>query len=186
MEAIQIASTVFSALGALQQANSRAGEYNAQAASYDAQRQANERNAAVLAQNAQIERQQSNEREEAQRREARMILGQQRASLAQAGTGFGGTAADVMSQSAANAELDALTLRYEGDMRARGLLAQADEERYQGSIAGVNASTARSSASNARSQGYVGAIGSILGGVGSYMGYRENKRLRTETLNRIR
>lgn len=172
MEAITIASTVFSALGAINQSN-------AQAASYQSQRQATDYNATVLDQNAGIERQQANAREEAQRRDARRILGSQRAALSQAGTGMGGSAADVMAQSAADAELDALTLRYEGDMRARGLIAQAEGERYQGRVAGANASAARSA-------GPMNAIGSILGGVGSYMGYKENQRMREETLRRIR
>lgn len=172
MEAVMIASTVMSAIGAIQQSN-------AQAASYKSQQQATDYNAAVMEQNAGIERQQANAREEAQRREARQILGSQRAAFAQAGTGLGGSAADVMEQSATNAELDALTLRYEGDMRARGLMAQAEGEKYQSRAAGANASSAGS-------MGAFGAVGSILSGVGSYMGYQENKRLRTETLARIR
>jgi hypothetical protein len=171
MEAVIIASTAMQAIGAIQSAN-------AQAASYRSQKAASDYNAAVLDQNAGIERSQANAREEAQRREARQILGSQRAAFAQSGTGLSGSAADVMAQSARDAELDALTLRYEGDMRARGLMAEAEGERYQGRVAEMNAS-------NAKTSGYLNAAGSILGGVGSYMGYQENKRMRTETISRM-
>lgn len=171
MEAVIIASTAMQALGAIQQGN-------AQAASYRSQQAASNYNAAVMEQNAGIEREQANAREEAQRREARMILGSQRAALSQAGIGMGGSAADVMQQSATDAELDALTLRYEGDMRARGLMIGAEQERYQGAVAGANASAARRS-------GYMQAAGSILAGTGNYMGYQENKRYRQQTIGRM-
>lgn len=171
MEAVLIAGTAMQAIGAIQQGN-------AQAASYKSQEAASNYNATVMDQNAGIERSQANQREEAQRREARMILGSQRAALSQAGIGSGGSAADVMQQSATNAELDALTLRYEGDMRSRGLMIGAEQERYQGRVAGMNSKAAVK-------QGYMQAAGSILGGTGNYMGYKENQRYRQQTMGRI-
>lgn len=155
MEALMIASTAMQAIGAIQQGNSAQA-----AANY---------NAAILDQNATVERQQAGAREDAKRREARMILGSQRAAFAQSGGGMGGSAADVMQESAINAELDALTLRYEGDLRARGMNAEAAGERFAGA--------------QAQRQGYFSAAGSILGGAARYGEYSENKRLRTETLN---
>lgn len=172
MEAVMIASAAMSAIGSIQQANS-------QAASMRAQQQASDYNAAVMNQNAAVETQQAGQREEAQRRQARMILGSQRAAIAQSGGGMEGSAADLVAQSARDAELDALTLRYEGQMRARGMGIQAEQETYQGRVAGANASRAMTA-------GYMGAAGSILSGVGNYMNYQENKRFRTETLGRIR
>jgi hypothetical protein len=171
MEALTIVSTVFSAIGAIQQANS-------QSAAYKSQKQASDYNAAVLTQNAANERAAANQREEAQRREARMILGSQRAAFAQAGTGLGGSAADVMEQSSTDAELDALTLRYEGDMRARGMMAQAEGERFQGRVAGYNAKQAKTA-------GYMDAVGSILGGAGNYMDRQATAKYRKETIGRI-
>ncbi len=167
-----IASTVMSAISAIQQANS-------QSAAYKSQQQAADYNAAILTQNAASERAAANQREEAQRREARQILGSQRASFAQAGTGLSGSAADVMAESATNAELDALTLRYEGDMRARGLLAEAEGEKFQGRVAGANAKQAKTA-------GYMNAVGSILGGAGNYMDRQATSKLRTESLSRMR
>lgn len=154
MEALLIAGTAINALGAIQQGNSarRAADYNA----------------AMAEQNAAVELQQAGQREEAKRREARMILGSQRAAFAQSGGGMGGSAADVMQQSAINAELDALTLRYEGVLRARGLQAEAASERFAGK--------------QAQRQGYMQAAGSILSGAGSYMGYQELKGFRQATL----
>ena len=171
MEALTIASTVFSVIGQMQQANS-------QAANYRAQQQMSERNATIMEQNAGIERSQANQREESQRREARMILGSQRAALSQSGIGAGGSAADIMAQSASDAELDSLTLRYEGDMRARGLMVEAEGERYQGRVAGMNASAAKQA-------GQMAAIGTILGGAGKYMGAQADQRYRNEILRRI-
>lgn len=62
--------------------------------------------------------------EEAQRREAKMLLGAQAAAMAQSGTGIAGSNELVMRQSAALAELDALNIRYRGLMQAKGLLAE--------------------------------------------------------------
>lgn len=125
-------------------------------------------NASILNQNARIERQQADAREEAKRRETAMILGTQRAAFAQAGAGLDGSAADVMKQSATNAELDALTLRYEGDLRARGLKEQAKQEKY--------------AAKTAITQSYFNTAGSILSGIGSYGQSAANAQYRSSTL----
>lgn len=154
MEAMTIASTAIQALGAIQQGK-------------EAQ-SAKDRNAQVMETNAANERSASNQREEAQRRQARMVLGQQRAAFAQSGTGIEGSAADVMQQSAADAELDALTMRYEGDMRASGLMAQAEMERYEGR--------------QARKEGKAQAIRTILSGAAKYGENSANKASRDQTL----
>ena len=156
MEALIIASTAVSAIGAIQQGKSAQSAANA--------------NAANLEQNAGIERSQANQREEAKRREARMVLGTQRAALAESGGGMGGSAADVMRQSSINAELDALTLRYEGDLRARGLEAEAQQERFAGKVA--------------KRASYFNAASSILSGAAAYGAYGENKKYRAEMMKR--
>jgi hypothetical protein len=157
MEALIIAGTAISALGSIQQGKSAQSAANA--------------NADNLEQNAAIERSQANQREEAKRREARMILGNQRAGFAQAGGGMGGSAADVMRQSSINAELDALTLRYEGDLRARGMQAEAQQERFAGKVA--------------KRAGYFNAASSILSGAAAYGAYGENKKFREAQLKRM-
>lgn len=158
MEAVLIAATAMQAIGQLQQ-----GQAANATAKY---------NATILEQNAQVERQQANAREEQQRRQAGQILGQQRAAFAQAGGGMGGSALDVATQSGRDAELDALTLRYEGGLRARGLESEASMERFAGK--------------QALKQSRMAAIGTILGGAGDYMSGQATAKYRSEMLNRTR
>jgi len=137
-----------------------------QEAAYKANAQADDYNAQVAATNAATARQQAGVREEAQRRQARQILGEQRAALSQAGIGLSGSAADVYGQSAANAELDALNIRYEGELDARGLLAGSELDKYQGKVAGMNAKSAKRS-------GYLDTASSLLsGGAKAYGTYK--------------
>lgn len=135
-----------------------------QEAGYKAQAQADEYNATIQSQNASVARQQAGAREEAQRRQARQVLGEQRAALAQAGIGLSGSAADVYGQSAANAELDALNIRYEGELESRGLLAQSQLSRYEGKVSGMNASSARRA-------GNLSAASALLAGGTKAYGY---------------
>jgi hypothetical protein len=70
--------------------------------------------------------------EEAQRRETAAFLGKQRAAIAEAGLGTGGTTGMLADQSAVLAELDALNIRYQGMLRGAGLLSEATTTRYGG------------------------------------------------------
>jgi hypothetical protein len=88
-------------------------------ASFNAQSKAND------AKEAQM---QAAAEEEQLRREQRAFLGKQRAAFAEAGIGPGGTAGLIMDQSDVLAELDALNIRYGGQMRSKGLIAQASAE----------------------------------------------------------
>ena len=151
-----IGSAVFGAISSIQ-----AGQ--AQAASYKSQAQASEYNATIQAQNATVARQQANAREELQRRQARQVLGAQRAAIAQSGTGLSGSNADIYGQSAANAELDAMNIRYEGELDARGLLAQSELSKYDAKVAKMNAKTAKKG-------GYLGAGSALLSGATNYLG----------------
>lgn len=137
---------------------------NAQEAGYKAQANADKYNATMEAQNATVARQQANAREEAQRRQARQVLGEQRAALSQAGVGLSGSAADIYGQSAANAEIDALNIRYEGELQGRGLMAQSELSNYQGKVSGMNAKTAKQA-------GYINAASDILSGASKGYGY---------------
>lgn len=71
--------------------------------------------------NAQRVATQTSAREEQIRREARIALGKQRAAIAQSGTGMGGSNSALMAQSTANAELDALNVRYAGELDRLGI-----------------------------------------------------------------
>lgn len=95
-------------------------------------RSAGDYNARMLGLQAHTAQVQAVADEYTQRRQARQVMGEQAASLAQAGGGYGGTTAGVIEQSAVNAELDALNIRYGGRMKATGLLAQAAGERWAG------------------------------------------------------
>lgn len=63
--------------------------------------------------------------EEAQRRAARMALGRMSAAVGEAGGGYGGSAGQLLEQSDVLAELDALNIRYGGQMRRSALRSQA-------------------------------------------------------------
>lgn len=149
------------AIGAIQAGKAQQAEANARA-------QANQYNAKVKEMNAQIARTQANAREEQQRRKGRQVLGAQRAGIAQAGIGFGGSALDIMEQSADTAELDALNIRYEGELQSTGLLADAEAERYE---AGVNRMAGR----NAMKAAYIGAGSALIGGASNYYTYTSLK-----------
>lgn len=159
------ASTAMTAVGTIQQGQAAASQANAQ-------QQAQQYNAIVKKQNAALARQQAGAREEQQRRGARQVLGQQRAALAQAGIGEGGSALDIEEQSAVRAELDALTIAYEGELQAKGLLASAQQDIYQGEVAAA-------AGENAKTASYISAGSSILSGAASY-GYYSSGGKTTE------
>lgn len=104
-------------------------------------------NAADLEAQARTASQQGLADEEAQRRAARAELGKQAAALAQAGGGYGGTVAGVMADSHANAEIDALNIRYRGLNKAYTLRTQARRElQAAGPTAGAQLLSAATSA----------------------------------------
>lgn len=115
-------------------------------------------NAAALEQQAEAENRAAGAREETQRRQNRQFLGAQRAALAQAGIGVEGSAYDIARQSAINAELDALNIRYEGQLRSNKLRNEAKITRFEGKQAKIG--------------GYLGAGASILSGVSNYAGVK--------------
>ena len=155
MEYVAVAGAAFQAIGAISGGQQRAQQYKAYAA-------ANDYNAAAMRQRADSTVAAFGQREEQQRRQARLVLGQQRAAVAQSGTGLGGSNADVERQSEVASEMDALNIRYEDQLEASGLRGQAGLESWQ---TGIN----RSSMNYARNSGYIGAAGAILSGTGNYM-----------------
>lgn len=100
--------------------------------------------------NAEMAAQQANAAEEAQRRRSRSILARQRAAIAESGIGFGGSSETLQQDSAVQAELDALNVRYEGRVRGMGF---RTESRF-----------ARQRASSAMAGGFLSAAGQLLGG----------------------
>ena len=99
----------------------------------DAQRRAANTNADIAEQNRKLAAEQGFAREDAFRRQARMRLGSQAAAIAESGVDPGsGSALLVAAQSATNAELDALNIRYEGLTQATGYAREAVAERRRG------------------------------------------------------
>lgn len=136
------AGAALSAVGSI-----RGGNAVANAAEYNAQ------NAEA---NAQESRQQASEEERRVRVQARKQIGAARANYGASGVTTEGSALDVLEESAANAELDALTVRHQGEMKARNFEQYANMERFKGREAKV--------------AGYLGAAGSAAQGAGKFAG----------------
>ena len=141
---------------------------NAQAASYKASAQAQEYNAEMNRRNADRVSQEYSIREDNLRKQQTQALGRERAAFAQSDTGLGtGSNLDVMNEDTQNAELDALTLRYQGQTERAGLLSQSNLDSYDAQVSRMNASSARQA-------GYMGAFGKVLGGAGRYYDYSQS------------
>jgi hypothetical protein len=108
-------------------------------------------NAAMAEEEAQRARQTAAVEEQRNRDQSRRIISAQRAAYGASGVvSEEGSPLLALADSASEAELDALTIRYSGATQARRLQAQAASD--------------RASASGARMQGLVGAGTTLLGG----------------------
>jgi hypothetical protein len=125
----------------------------AQVSQGDQQRRALHYQQDVERQNARLAREQSGVNEDAQRRMAAVVLGRQAAAAAD-GSGLSGTNADLIEQSAANAEMDALNIRYKGKL---GVMSHDTQANIYGA-----------SADSASTAGYQNAAASALSSYGSY------------------
>ena len=112
-----IIGTAFSAIGGIQQ-----GKAASNAATYNAQ---------IAERNAIIARQQAAADEQRQRRMGVLRLGAARAAYGEAGVELEGSPLDILEQSAAQEELDALTIRYKGELRGMGAESEAALNRAQ-------------------------------------------------------
>lgn len=150
------ASAAISAIGAIQQGNAAAAQNESQAnmARYNAQVSQNQ---------AEQARQVSTAEQLAQQRKARANIGQLNASIAQSGTGFGGTNADILGQTQTLSELDQLNLAYEGQLKAQGFVTQAGIDEFQARVYQNNAR-------NARTAGVFGVAKSLIAGASSIYG----------------
>ena len=101
--------------------------------------------------NAKAAAEQASAAEEVQRRRNRSILARQRAAIAESGIGFGGSAEKLQQDSAVQAELDALNVRYEGRLRGIGFR--------------TDASFARTRSGNAMAGSMLSASSQLLGGM---------------------
>lgn len=150
-------SALTSGLGAIMQGQQSSASANAQAQAMNYQAKVDENN-------AQTARDQAAVREEQQRRRFAALEGQAMAGIAQSGTGFDGSNLDMLKQNAVNNELDALTIRYEGQTKANSFDAQSNLDRYNSSIYSMNAG-------NAATSGFVNAGSNLLSGFSRYALY---------------
>lgn len=111
-------------------------------------------NAKVAHANAENVNAQTTARQELVSERARQTIGDQLALGGQSGFELGGSRLDLLSQSLWNAEMDALNVRYEGDLKASGLNSQAKLDNFQGE--------------QAQTAGYFSAASSLAGGAYSY------------------
>lgn len=153
--AIPFIIAAVSAVGALKsaQAQSAQADASANAATYNALADQSRATAAL---------QQGNANEESQRRQAALALGNQNAAMAQSGVDLAsGSALDLYKQSATNAELDALNIRYGSQLQAQGLQSQSTLDQAQATQDQRNASTAMTA-------GYLNAGAAALSSYGNY------------------
>lgn len=97
-----------------------------------AQKEASDYNATLDRQNAELAVEQARNNEIKQRQYSSKVLGQARANYGASGITMEGSAMDVMAESAANAEMDALTIRHEGYLKSAAYKASAGLEEYRG------------------------------------------------------
>ena len=144
-------------VGALAQGAQQAAELQGQANIADY-------NATVARNAAASAGQQASAEEERARREARQVMGGQRAAMGESGTTVNfGSNLDLQRQSGTAAELDALNIQYEGDVRRTSLLNEEIAQTYNAKTARKSAKSVMKSrwfsAAGAAAQGYAGAGG---------------------------
>jgi len=137
--ALSIISAVGGAIGQIQQANAKAS--------------ADEFNAKVEDRKAEIAKANAVANEQTQRRKTAKLLGTSRANIGASGITVAGTPLRVLAETAALGELDALNIRFGGDVEAQGFQS--------------NAALDRASATNTRNQGLGLAAGTLFGGIGT-------------------
>ena len=189
------ASTAVSSYGSYKQGKAQAAQYAAQAdierqqtaaAVRNMQRQIESdlTNAELAAQDAKEALSAASLDEDVQRRMSRQTLASQRAAMIQNGIAdtFTGQALEMDAMMAT--ELDALNIRYAGQLQSRQFMSEADAFRAQAEQTEENIITTKrlgvanvqnllTSGRNARSAGNLSAAGTLLGGAGNVMSARK-------------
>jgi len=173
-----IAGAAMSAVGSIQQGNAAAAQAQAQAQTdamnYRSRSEAARYNEILDRQQGSQELQAAAMEEGSQRRAARRAIATQAAAGASTGLELTGSSALSLENSAAEAELDALNIRYAGGARARSAYAGAELQGYEGRVARWNEDMAiksgKAKAKAARTSGYIGAASGLLSSIGSAAG----------------
>lgn len=132
----------------------------AQSARYQSEANAADYNAQMARLNAGAVGEQASAAEEQHRRKFRAMQAKGIVGAAESGAGLDGSNEDVLRQNAVAAELDAQTIQYEGQMKARGLLAQSELDKMQ-------AQASRRAAKDAMQGAYLNAGASLLSSAGN-------------------
>lgn len=147
------ASTAMGVVSGVQQANAAKAQMNYQA-------DVNKRNAKIAQANADMKRQEGIEESRLQKIRNLQKVGAQQATMAANGIDVSsGTALDVVEDTAAMGELDALTTRYNAETQAQAYEKQANNLTNQANMDII-------SGQNAYKSGITGAIGSGFKGLG--------------------
>ena len=112
-------------------------------------------NRVTAMQNAELASQQAMEEERSYRILARKQLGDMRANYAASGISLDASAQDILEESAATAEMDALRIKHSGKLKALGYTNDAALYKMQGDAA--------------RQQGSISAAGTLLGGGAKFL-----------------
>ncbi len=164
---IAIAGSVIGAVGTIISAvgQSQAADYNAKVA---------RQNATYAEQSAQQQRQIAAENERRQRLRTTKLLGAQKAGYAKAGVTMEGSPLEVMAETASQGELDALNIRYGGEVGAYNARVQGSRYRSQAGFydfessrslwTGIMGAGTTLLTGTARAGGYMGGGGSSSGG----------------------
>lgn len=109
--------------------------------------------------------------EDRQRRQARALLGEQAAATGEAGLAMTGSAKDIARQSALYAELDALNIRYDSEMKRRGFNWESSQAKARAKQAKKNATLSLISGGLQMAGQAAGAMGKAgeMSGQRSYM-----------------
>ncbi len=153
------ASTIAGIAGGTVGAVSSYQQGKAQQAQYNYQAKVNEENARIAQENANVQRQQGIEEARLQRIKAASTIGSQKAAMAANGVDVTqGTSLDVIADTVAMGELDALQTQYNYEAKARGYEAQAGNFQNQANLDLI-------SGKNAYQAGKINAITTGLGGL---------------------
>ena len=148
-------------LGAMAQAQGQRHAAAAKANEYRYQAQVDDNNRKVALWKAQDAKDRGAKEEASLRTKVAQLKGRQKSALAASGVEIGdGSALDILGDTAALGELDALTIRSNAER-------EAYEQKVNASNLAANASMKRMGADNAIIAGRIGARTSLLSGAGS-------------------
>ena len=147
-----IAGGAVAAVGAVQEGKAKKAEYTYQA-------KVAEENAKIAQENANVQRQQGIEEARLQRIKTASVIGSQKTAMAANGVDITqGTAVDVISDTAAMGELDALQTQYNYESKARAYETEAGNFINQSRLDML-------AGQNAYSAGKINAISQGIGGI---------------------